>query len=344
LAFRRGVCHQQLGELRPAEALFRQAREQDALQFRADDRINTIIRQSAEAHANRRVSLVDADKLFAAKSSGGLTGGELFYEHVHLVPEANYLLAQAVAQRAEEALSLKGSRPWPSLADCLHLLGFTDWNRYDALDVILDRIQSAPFTNQVNHADQIQKINEQREHFRSASKPAQLRREAAEVGALLNRYPEDPDLRWNLAMLFETAGDTAGAEAQWRALLALQPRATLPVFNLAKLLEGGNRPAEALALYLDCLNKDPEYYPARYAAGRLCLESHSTDQALRHLKLALRQKPGAIEARLALAQALAQAGNKSGAEMQVRQILRLDPNNPSARRYLGELRPGSPEP
>jgi len=263
LDFRRAECCQHLGRNSDADRLFRKAREEDALQFRADERINELIRQSGAALASQGVYLLDADKLFATNSPKGLIGSEYFYEHVHLTPEGNYLLARGIAEEVSTALGLHGREDWASSAQCFQLLGLTDWNRYDALNVIWDRIQGTPFVGQVDHKQQVDLINEQLAKYKGATKPAELRRQAGEVSRLVTSYPHDPDLRWNLAALLQNAGDMAGAEEQWRVLMTLQPQSALPVFNLAKLVEGLGRKDEALQLYHDCLQLDPEIYRER---------------------------------------------------------------------------------
>ena len=330
LAFHRAECARLAGQDSQALQFFRQARDQDALQFRADRQINEIIRRTAAAFDDRRVSLLDAEKLFGDKSPQGLAGSEYFYEHVHLTPEGNYLLARALAEQAARTLSLETPGDWLSQSECLRRLGLTDWNRYDAFNVILDRIQAAPFTSQLNHRRQLETINQQLARYRLATKPAQVRQEAALVSQLVERRPEDPDLRWNLAALLESAGDNAGAEAQWRMLIKLQPRFSLPDYNLAKLLEVMGRQQEALPFYLECLKLNPEYYPAHYAVGAVYLQTGQSVEAIRHLKWAVWQKPGSIEARLALGQALAVERHPAEAEKQWREVLRLDPNNATA--------------
>jgi tetratricopeptide (TPR) repeat protein len=257
LSFRLGECSRLLGKDAEAAAYFENARDQDALQFRADSHINDLIRQAAQTFAGQGVSLVEIERLFATNSPKGLTGSEFFYEHVHLRPEGNYLLAQAIAEAASQALALKAPKPWASLPECLRLVGLTDWNRYDALNTIIDRMQRAPFTSQSDHERQMERLNQQFSCYRPATKPAQARAEAAQVAEQVAWFPNDPDLRWNLAVLLQSSGDTAGAEAQWRALRQLQPFSAMPAFNLAKLLEGNGRQSEATALYNEALRIDP---------------------------------------------------------------------------------------
>ncbi len=267
LAFRQGQCCHLLGRNAEAAKFFRQARDEDALQFRADDRINDIIRLAAASFAGRGVSLLDAEELFAANSTNRLTGDNYFYEHVHLRPSGNFLLARAVAGNVAKALNLQSTRPWLSRAECFRLAGLTDWNRYDDLSVILDRIEHPPFTPQSNHTSQLRLISSQRSRYLPATKPAEVRREAAELAALVNKYPQDAELRWNLAGLLENAGQGEAAAEQWRTLMRLQPQSALPAFNLAKLLDQLGRPAQALSLYRQSRRIDPEYYERHYAAG-----------------------------------------------------------------------------
>ena len=255
--FRLGECTRLLGLGSEAAGFYAKARDQDALQFRADSRINESIRRAAAAFNGRGVSLLDAEQLFATKSPQGLTGAEYFYEHVHLTPEGNYLLACTVAEAGAEALGLKAQRDGAALPECLRLVGLTDWNRYDALNTILDRIQRAPFTSQLDHERQLERLNAQFSRYRPGTKPAQARSDVAQISEQVKRFPEDPELRWNMAVLLQSSGDSAGAEAQWRVLRELQPFSALPAYNLAKLLEGSGRKSEAAALYNECLGLSP---------------------------------------------------------------------------------------
>lgn len=367
LTFRRAECCLALGQLAQAQQYFQAARDQDALQFRADGRINQIIRQSAAAGANPDVQLLDAEALFAANSPQGLVGENYFYEHVHLKPEGNYLLARAVAERAAAALGLlrptndlpqqvgeSGGFPanalpptalssgaalsWISESECLAQLGFTDWNRYSILKEVLERVESFPYTRQVNHAQQAQALRQELEQYRAASKPAQVRRAAQQAAQALARRPEDADLRWNLAELLNQSGDLAQAEEQWRAVIRLQPQAIWACYNLALLLESCQRHAEARALYRQCLRINPRFFEALHSLGLALSRQGEFREAARFLRLAVREKPGSAKTRLALGQALVQARQPAAAARQFREVLRLEPGNPQARQGLESIR------
>ena len=217
-------------------------------------------------------------------------------------------------------------------------LGLTDWNRFEALTIILDRIQGAPFTNQVDHARRAQYLETELNRYRTATKPAQVKRELQRLAQLVERNPDSPDLRFNYASLFEAAGELPAAESQWRALLRLHPQAAVPHFKLAKLLEELNHPDEAYSHYRQALAIRPEYFDARFAFGALCLRMDRLPQAVHYLNLVVQQRPRLIEARLALGQAMARARQLEAAQAQFQEILRQDPANAPAIAELNALR------
>ncbi|MEK7686653.1 MAG: tetratricopeptide repeat protein [Verrucomicrobiota bacterium] len=362
LQFRMGRCHLALGQQTEARPFFQQARDDDALQFRTGTRLNEIIRQSAAAHSGSGARLVDVEELMARRSPQGVPGGEFFYEHVHLTPEGNYLIAQALAEEIAAAFTLDradgglgtaappetpkaetGSIPagrketgggWLTQAECLQQLGFNESSRYDCLSTVLDRIKRPPFSGQSNHAAQVQNIETELRRLRPAIKPAQLKRAIPHLREIVSRHPEDPDLRKNLAGLLELVSDFAGAEAEWRAIIQVLPHAAPAYFNLAGMLEHQQRPEEALGCLAECLQRNPEFPPAHERLGLLLAERDRFAEAIPHLKATLRLKPNAIDVRLSLAQILVRQGQRSQAAKQFQEVLRLDPSNAEAKRLL----------
>lgn len=146
------------GDYSGAKEHFLRARDLDTLRFRADSKINDINRSVATSGAE----LVDAEAIFSQKSPNGLIGSDLVYEHVHMTPLGNYLLARAMflqiaSQLPSEAGKLTGSEV-PSEAECEQLLAFTSHDRTRITTEMLERIQKPPFTNQLNHSDQVLRL------------------------------------------------------------------------------------------------------------------------------------------------------------------------------------------
>ena len=229
LEFRIARCLWRLGDYRAARGHFDRARDLDTLRFRADSRINDINRSVASSSG---AELVDADEIFANESPNGIVGSELVYEHVHLTPEGNYLLARAMflqivsklAKVAGQAPSLRGgdaSSDVPSQAECEQLLAFTSHDRLRITREMLERLQKPPFTNQLNHSDQVLRLTIE------ASAPDESPDEtAAEYQWAIRRKPDDRILHYNFGLFLFDYNRAAAADQ----LRLARPWDGFPVF------------------------------------------------------------------------------------------------------------------
>jgi len=154
LEFRIARCLMRLGDYKAAKEHFTRARDLDALRFRADSRINEINRAVATA---QHIPIVDADKVLSDAASDGIIGSDQVYEHVHMTPEGNYLLARAAFLQIAQTLPASQSGPPEALteADCERLLALTGYDRWRLTAEMLGRLQKAPFTAQLNHSEQL---------------------------------------------------------------------------------------------------------------------------------------------------------------------------------------------
>lgn len=100
-------------DFKSAREHFLRARDLDTLRFRADSRINEINRSVA---ASRDVTVVDAEKILGDATPERIIGSDLVYEHVHMTPEGNYLLARAMFQEVVKSLP---STATPAASDVL---------------------------------------------------------------------------------------------------------------------------------------------------------------------------------------------------------------------------------
>jgi len=155
LEFRIARSFWKLADYKSAAEHYVRARDLDTLRFRADSAINEINR--ALATSMRNVSLVDAEKVLSDASSDGIIGSDQIYEHVHMTPESNYLLARALLAQIEPSLpsSAAPSNGVPSEADCERALALTGFDRARLANEMFGRLQKAPFTNQLNHSEQL---------------------------------------------------------------------------------------------------------------------------------------------------------------------------------------------
>jgi len=153
LEFRMAWDTWRLGDYKGAREHFLRARDLDALRFRADSEINEINRSVA---ASTRVALVDAEKILSDAARDGIIGTDLIYEHVHMTPEGNYRLARAMFAEIAPRLpqGTQASEP-PSEPECERLLALTGYDRWRLANEMFARLQKAPFTNQLNHSEQL---------------------------------------------------------------------------------------------------------------------------------------------------------------------------------------------
>ncbi len=162
LQFRIARCLWALGDYASAKQHFVRAQDLDALRFRADTKINDIIRSVANS-SGRQVDLLDAQSALAGESAYGVTGSELLYEHVHLTPPGNYILARAAFTQIVENFppavrtSALSTNPL-SESQCEQLLALTSHDRSRVAAEMIQRLRRPPFTNQLNHAELIQNL------------------------------------------------------------------------------------------------------------------------------------------------------------------------------------------
>ncbi|MHB8864563.1 MAG: tetratricopeptide repeat protein, partial [Pirellulaceae bacterium] len=230
LQFRLGQCLATAGRMLEARQRFVRASDLDTLRFRADSRINAIVREVAEGQKLANVWLVDAERAFAqgATGAGSIPGEDLFYEHVHLNFDGNYLLALTVLDRVAEALpeSVRSGRVGhvPSKKQCAEWLALTPWDEFHMADVMAQLTSRPPFTNQVDHDIRQSAATERVENLRKRALSPQTLNETVRIyEAALNRRPEYWYLRDRLEHLGNLCNRPDVAIDQLRTVLRVLP-------------------------------------------------------------------------------------------------------------------------
>lgn len=185
------------GDYAGAKQHFLRARDLDTLRFRADSRINEINRAVASATG---ASLVDADALFSNESANGIIGSDLVWEHVHMTPRGNYLLARAMFLQIATLLPAQAGQSLapsdvPTEAECEQLLAFTAHDRSRITTEMLQRLQRPPFTNQLNHPDQVLRLTLQARD--TSESPDET---ATQYEWALRKSPQDRVLHYNYGL------------------------------------------------------------------------------------------------------------------------------------------------
>jgi Tfp pilus assembly protein PilF len=157
LHFRMARSLEGTGDFDQARQEYLLARDADALRFRADSRINDIIRKVATGKGGN-VMLLDAEKEFAAMSPHGSIGVNLMWDHVHLNPHGNYLLAMQIAdtiagQLPQQVRAKADQGTTASQEECDRSLALTGFDRAHMAMDLMQRMQHPPFTYQANHEE-----------------------------------------------------------------------------------------------------------------------------------------------------------------------------------------------
>ena len=343
LHFRWGTCCLALGQDAEAREQFKLARDQDTLRFRADSRINEIIRNAGADWRNRGVLSADLQEVLAGSSPHGLTGTEYFYEHVHLNFDGNYLLARTLAEKVAQLLPETVVRRsdnginWSSRDDCARRLAWGDWDRYSIDANLLKRLDAPPFTFQYNHAEQIERLKQEVEQFRPATQPAGLKAAVSQCRTALAGAPHDWIIEEKLATLLEASGDLAGAVEGCRRVTQWMPYRTVGWYELGGLLALENRNDEAAAAFKEVLRQDATAPGAMVGLGNLALRQGNYDEALGYFERALKLKPDLVSAQWAAGNVLEIMGRTPAAQQYFRRALNAPNLGPDDLNAIGML-------
>ncbi len=225
LQFRIARCQWLLGDYASANDHFIRARDLDVLRFRADSRINEIIR-SVAASSGTGVQLLDTQALFAQESHNGVAGSELLYDHVHLTPIGSYLVArsafqQIVADLPADVRASMNSTHVPSESECESLLAFTGHDRSRVAQEMVERLTHPPFTTQLNHPEQLQGLM-----LRASGQTEAPEDTLRQYQWAIAQAPNDLTLHYKLGFFLFDFNREAAAEELIRA----RPNDTFPVF------------------------------------------------------------------------------------------------------------------
>lgn len=266
LHFRMARCCLRTGDPDGARRAFALARDRDALQFRADCRINEIVREVAAEGAR----LVEVDKALAEseRCPDGVPGGEFFYEHVHLRFPGDYEVARAILPAVLDCLRRRGVTPVgsvevPTSEQCARDLAFTHWDEVNTAAAMAKLTANPPFTGQLDHA----------------RRQAEAERAVATV---MDRVDE------------RFVNDVIAAYGQ---AISARPRDWVLQYNLGTFLHQLGRPQEAAPCFEQVVRTVPDFAAYHVLLGHALGQAGLTDQAARQFREAIKRDPRCKPAR-----------------------------------------------
>ncbi|MHB8520617.1 MAG: tetratricopeptide repeat protein [Limisphaerales bacterium] len=273
LQFRLARCYLASGLDEKARQHYALARDWDAIQFRSDRRINAIIRQVAAENPAAGVSLVDAEQAFSNSplSEHGIPGDNLFYEHVHLKFDGDYLLARTLYPAVVNLLKQKlgspaaAGAPIPSRDECAAMLAFTPVNEAKLTASMIESTTQPPFTDQLEHDERLARARRSLIERFGKLNEQDLQRTLQVYQQAIAQAPDDWQLDYNLAGLYFGFRRYEAAVAPFQTASQLLPH-YLPIrLGLSSALERTGRYDEATACLNEVLRLEPGYRPARDA-------------------------------------------------------------------------------
>jgi tetratricopeptide (TPR) repeat protein len=305
---------------REAREDFLAARDLDTLRFRCDTKLNEITRRTATNRASERILLADTERAFEHRSLSGVPGGDLFYEHVHPNFSGNYLLATTIAEEIKKllpqaVLSAKGAgESWPSPADCVRSLGWSEYSWLMVMQDILARVSAPPFTGQASHEMQLKMLKGAMDQSARALQPAGVSAASNACEVALKNAPDDPVLLGQLSFFKKSGGDFEGAAELARRELAILPTDSVGWQRLGLVLVSQQKLREAAEAFSRAIELDPVDVISLQNLGQSLWLTGRKEEAIAKYRRAVRLQPNFAIGWLSLGTVLDETGHKSEAE------------------------------
>jgi tetratricopeptide (TPR) repeat protein len=230
LAFSMARCAEFAGDVEAARRNYTRARDLDVLRFRADSRINAIIREQAKANEAGPVALADLEDALRRRSDKELLGGDLLVDHVHLSFRANVLAAAATARALAQVLPEAGIRAPASAEEVDRLyerlrrqLLYDVHAEFDIALAMYRRKTRPPFVSQLGHDAELAALRQRVIALRKAAKQYGRDRSEQEYLAAVGQAPRDAVLVSRLGELWLNHGKGEQVVRRYREYLEVVP-------------------------------------------------------------------------------------------------------------------------
>jgi tetratricopeptide (TPR) repeat protein len=337
LHFRAGRCQLALTNSELALRDFKLARDDDTLAFRADSRINQIIEDAAEAKTGQGVYFLDALEALAQSSPAKIPGNELFYEHVHLNFDGNYLLGRAfaepVAKLLPKSILAQGKSGWASAELCDRRLAVSSWDRFRVWQENYSRVSQPPFTEQLNDVPRAKFYLAKLKELNSQMTAETRRQSRATYEEGLALTPDDYFLRENFAQFLDQTGDWAEAVKQEQHVSELLPQTPMAYYKTGALLIRQGKTSDAADYFSRALAIRSDYEPALNDLGLILANQHKTAEAAGFFNRVVEINSGYVETYLNWGFMEQCEGKMNQAMAHYHTAADLHPNGPAAHFY-----------
>jgi len=345
LHFRLGKCYWAMGDYEESKTRYVKARELDVLRFRADTRINGIIRRVAGGKSEKGIRLADSQQALEANSPHGTPGSELLYEHVHLNFRGTYLVARAILDEVQRVLPERVARYASGRAvlseqACAQRLAYTGWNRLLIAKGLLRTMRGPPFSNQLGNVEQVRALSEKVDTLQARYTRREGREEAQ---AQYTRALRDHDTHYFLHdyyadLQYNGLGNAREAEKHLKIAAKQRPQSAEGLSLLGNVLYSQAKHEEAEAVYRRALGYNPRSTSLLYTFGTMLLERGRIMPAVKYLRKAVEIDPENAMAHSTLGLALPVQSDDQGSRREalrhLEEAVAIDPDNAQVRGNL----------
>lgn len=313
-----------------ARAFFAKARDLDEHRFRADSRINDVIREVAARYAARGVVLVDADRDLAAK---GLPGRREFTEHVHMtfdgMAKLALLVARAVGPLLPQDSAVRHDYTDTDIPELKQRIFFTPFDEIVLNTMAREVGDLDVFKNRAGAQESRQLLAQEEAVLRSSFpfSADQLRRDYALAKSL---RPRDSRIDESFAENLLRLGESAEASRAGRRALSRKPNffpGWLMLANAAR--KTGNLDA-AEKFFRNAMDITPLLPQAWTGLGDIARERGEVTEATDFYEEALRVDASWSAAAIPLAEIQTKNGDASRARRTLEKLARNNPGSPDA--------------
>jgi tetratricopeptide (TPR) repeat protein len=302
----------------------------DALPFRADSRINGLIREEGRKRASGNLVMLDTATRLGTNQMAGVCGQETFYEHVHFNFAGNYRLglmwAEQVEQSLPAAVKSRATGAWASQETCERLLGLTDWNRTLVIQSLVRRFYQPPLSGQFNNLQRREALENRMKDLRQRMNPATAEQAREQLHDALKHAPDDHYLHETLATFLQSIGDLRAATSEWRRVHELLPQDSLSYYQLGRLLSLQSQWTEAETCLSQVVAAHPSMVEAWSELGNVHAGQEKYERALADYEQARQRRPQDPRIFCGMGKALAKLKRRPEAIERFRQAIQLNPD------------------
>ncbi len=313
------------GDIKKAKELFFQAKELDALRFRAPQKINESIINLAQKY---NYSVIDIDSTFKSKSPDGIVGENLMVDHLHPNIEGYRIIGNEFFKEMKKLNLLPNTDP-PKIsdrtADSLLAANFP----FTRLDSTIAEMQLMILTGQYPFTP------------KGTINYKVLNYKIEDIVDSIAVQVINKDIRWEtahatLSNYYFIKRDYARSIEEMEAIIAERPYYDVPYKDLITKLVDGEKLDDAVVFLEKLYSLNADYFACKWL-GQVKLKMNKSEEALKYLLEAVKFKEADSQTWYNLAGAFYLNKQEEKALEALQRSINLNPQNKLAINFYNQL-------